>query len=302
MKKAGLALVLLLVLSSVIFGGEVNKVVKASAVSTGWGIISPTNSTYATTPMALNVVTESFGASNIFYSMTYSLDGKGNVSFSSPVVIQLHNNSFQVTISGTTVLPKLPEGSHRITVYTKQDWQTTPPHTFVWSNGEVYFTVDDGKPPVITVFSPENTSYVQKDLSLNFTTDEPVSWLGYNLDGYDNVTIAGNTTLTDLPYKGHNVTIYAQDPAGNIGSQSINFTVSEPKTPVPPVDATIIPVSTIIVIFVISVSLCVSLLLYRKHRKTTNLGNADAKQKNNFAIVLSLASKGWLWIVSFQTR
>jgi len=78
--------------------------------------------------------------------------------------------------------------------------------------------------------SPENKTYSQNNLSLNFTTDEPTSWIGYCLDGQANLTVAGNTTLTDLAYQEHIVTVYAQDLAGNIGaSETINFTISQPN-------------------------------------------------------------------------
>jgi hypothetical protein len=65
-------------------------------------------------------------------------------------------------------------------------------------------------------------------LPLNFTVDEPTSWIGYSLDQQDNVTIAGNVTLTGLPDGAHQVKIYANDTVGNIGvSETINCTFAQ---------------------------------------------------------------------------
>jgi hypothetical protein len=49
------------------------------------------------------------------------------------------------------------------------------------------------------------------------------------LDGQNNVTINGNTTLTWLPNGYHNVTVYATDEFGNTGvSKIIYFNVDAP--------------------------------------------------------------------------
>jgi hypothetical protein len=84
----------------------------------------------------------------------------------------------------------------------------------------------DTTPPVIAVLSPENRTYSVNRVSLNFTVSEQTSWEGYSLDGSVNVTIAGNTTLTDLPDGPHAITVYSNDTVGNMGrSDTILFTV-----------------------------------------------------------------------------
>jgi hypothetical protein len=99
-------------------------------------------------------------------------------------------------------------------------------------------------------------------LSLNFTVDEPVTKLTYSLDNQDNVSIAGNTTLTNLPYGSHNITIYATNPAGNVGaSQIFEFTVAKPES---------FPTLTVAAVSgAVAVALGAGLLLYR--RKHTRL-------------------------------
>jgi hypothetical protein len=82
--------------------------------------------------------------------------------------------------------------------------------------------------PSIAVLSPENKTYHTTDVPLNFTVNEPVSWMSYSLDSQANVTITGNVTLTGLSEGAHNLTVYAQDIAGNIGaSETIHFSITQ---------------------------------------------------------------------------
>jgi hypothetical protein len=101
-------------------------------------------------------------------------------------------------------------------------------------SSSVNFAVDVS--PSVSVLSPANKTYDVSDVPLNFTVSEPTSEVTYSLDGKDNVTLAGNTTLT-LSNGAHNVTVYARDDAGNAGaSETINFNVEVPEpfpTPFP---------------------------------------------------------------------
>jgi N-acetylneuraminic acid mutarotase len=86
----------------------------------------------------------------------------------------------------------------------------------------------DGTAPEVTVTSPQNKTYYTTDITLNFTVNEPVSLIRYELDGENATEIAGNTTLTELSYGAHNLTVYATDASGNTGtSETICFTVAE---------------------------------------------------------------------------
>ena len=54
------------------------------------------------------------------------------------------------------------------------------------------------------------------------------NWTSYSLDGQQNITFSGNTNLTDISNGLHNITVYAQDTFGNIGSsQTTSFTVAK---------------------------------------------------------------------------
>jgi hypothetical protein len=58
--------------------------------------------------------------------------------------------------------------------------------------------------------------------------------MGYSLDGKDNVTVAGNTTIAGLSNGLHNVTVYAKDAFENVGaSETVYFTVAQQSEPLP---------------------------------------------------------------------
>ncbi|UCE44087.1 MAG: TlpA family protein disulfide reductase [Candidatus Bathyarchaeota archaeon] len=86
-------------------------------------------------------------------------------------------------------------------------------------------------PPTISILSPENKTYTTSSVPLTFTVNEPPFWIGYSLDGQANLTIAGNTTLTNLSDDIHTITVWANDTDGNMGCSDIAyFTVSIPIT------------------------------------------------------------------------
>jgi parallel beta-helix repeat protein len=94
-------------------------------------------------------------------------------------------------------------------------------------------------PPRLSLASPLNQTNYDSSVSLNFSINvlspiKSVDWTGYSLDEQQNVTIAGNTTLTGLSSGLHNVTIYANDTYGNMGkSETIAFTIPQPFPTVP---------------------------------------------------------------------
>ncbi|MCX6777921.1 MAG: right-handed parallel beta-helix repeat-containing protein, partial [Candidatus Micrarchaeota archaeon] len=91
----------------------------------------------------------------------------------------------------------------------------------------------DTTPPVITILSPQNTTYSTSTVGLTFTVNEPTSWIGYSLDGAANITITGNTTLSGLSDGPHNVIVYARDTSNNLGaSVVVYFSVSLPANPI----------------------------------------------------------------------
>jgi len=126
--------------------------------------------------------------------MGYSLDDRANV-----------------TVTGDTELSDVSEGAHSMIVYVNDTFGN------MVSSSDVYFSVDT-VPPRVVILSPENRSYGERDIQSAFTVDEAVSWMGYSLDGQDNVTVTGNVTLAVLSDGSHSVTFYAIDLVGNTGA------------------------------------------------------------------------------------
>jgi hypothetical protein len=122
----------------------------------------------------------------------------------------------------------------------------------------VNFTI--ATPPEVSILFPLNRTYDLSDIQLNFTVSDKASLVKYSLDGQDNSTLYGNTTLMGLPNGEHNLTVYAWDNAGNIASsETITFTVDTPET---------FPTTFVSAVSVASVATVgAGLLLYRKKRR-----------------------------------
>jgi len=138
--------------------------------------------------------------------------------------------------------------------------------TTYYATNEQYVPFGYGTvPPVISVASPENNNYTSSEVSLNFTVNKPTNWTGYSLDGNQNVTVTGNSTVTNMTNGRHSITVYANDTFGNIGaSQTVSFTIAKaepfPTAAVAAVSGTVVAVA------------CIGLLLYyRKRSRGLNL-------------------------------
>jgi hypothetical protein len=128
----------------------------------GIDIASPSNSTYSSSLLTLNVSVTTLGGSNIKISMNYSLDGTHNQTI--PIAIQYPTgNSFMLALhTGLVNLPALPEGSHNITVYVEHEYPNynkyvSPfPETITqFYDSTVYFTIGTNSEQEI----PEFTSW-----------------------------------------------------------------------------------------------------------------------------------------------
>ena len=120
-------------------------------------------------------------------------------------------------------------------------------------------------PPVVEVVSPVTHVYNESSVSLVFTLNKPVNWTGYSLDGGENVTVAGNTTISGLPNGLYNVTVYAKDAFGNTGvSETVSFTVAVPFP-------TVLVVAPVVLVVVVGVVLAV----YFKRRQTLRRDGAS---------------------------
>ena len=228
-------------------------------------INSPQNTIYAVCEILLNFTLVYEGQD---YDVGYNVDGGAiqriQVSKISeePAPYLFMPPYVRVTCRGTMVFRDLSDGSHVVTVYGGYYFGGINQRYEVFKHASISFAVDTA-PPSISLFSIENITYGKPDISLNFTVNELASQFAYSLDGQDNVTIAGNSTLTDLPYGDHNVTVFATDEVGNTGaSETIFFTIPEPPEPFP---TTLVVASVIIIVIVFAVFL----FYMRKHKPKT---------------------------------
>jgi uncharacterized repeat protein (TIGR01451 family) len=88
----------------------------------------------------------------------------------------------------------------------------------------VYQFLPDVMPPAIGILSPQNLTYTASSVPLTFTLNESSSWIGYELDDQENVTITGNTTLSGFSNGQHSLRVFANDTFGNSGvSNRVDF-------------------------------------------------------------------------------
>jgi hypothetical protein len=146
------------------------------------------------------------------------------------VIVYQWNAEYLTEFSHKLNLTSIPEGNHNITIraieYGKYWGETFHYTTFsITGSSSISFTIDT-TPPTISVLSIQNATYGTTDIDLNFSVNEPVSQIMYSLDGELNITITGNMTLAGLDNGDHNLTVYAQDNAGNIRvSETIYFNI-----------------------------------------------------------------------------
>jgi parallel beta-helix repeat protein len=128
------------------------------------------------------------------------------------------------------------------------------PYVIYENHTDRYPLVTPWGPPAIFVIHPENVAYATS-VPLNFTVSKSTLWMGYSLDGQDNVTITGNITLTGLAGGLHNITFYATDIYGSVGaSETIHFSIETFPT-------------TLVIASAVSVAIaCIGLLVYFKKR------------------------------------
>jgi len=242
-------------------------------------IQSPENKTYNKNNVTLAFTIESDvvpmenfsgGLFNLFLrhgcALDYDTSNLVNLIWGSNLLDEFPNNPSVVLTGsrnvyvGNATLTNLSQGSHTLTVWVRADQFMLSYSGGVWA---IFTTVSfniDSIPPNISILSPETKAYNTSDVPLDFTVNKTVSQILYSLDGYQNITAIGNMTLTGLSNGSHNVTVYATDEAGNVGtSQTINFTIAKPES----FPTTLVAVASVASVAVIGVIL----LIYFRKRK-----------------------------------
>jgi parallel beta-helix repeat protein len=121
-------------------------------------------------------------------------------------------------------------------------------------------------PPKVSVASPLNQTYSKTSISLTFQIDKIFNWVGYSLDGQTNVTINNNSTISNVAYGSHSITVYANSTFGIIGaSKTVDFNVakSEPF-------ASEIVIAVLIVAAAIVISLVLAAIYRIRHQKAAS--------------------------------
>jgi hypothetical protein len=273
MRKAAVAVLISALLFSAIAGAQFINLGKANPISEIEyktppiiSIRSPVNNyTFSVNSVLLNftvtkpdswLIHGGYEAQQNLKSVSYQLDGEyyDEISVKSSL-----ESPFDYSVN----LTNLTDGVHALKVYAYASGWVIEMHG-LWeyevpinSSSTVYFNVD-ANPPKITILPFENKTQGILDIPLIFTLNEPTSKISYSLDGQDNVTVSGNTTLTDLSNGKHSVTVYAIDTAGHTGvSETVYFSV---KVPFP---TTLVIAASVTAIAVVAAGL----LVYFKKRK-----------------------------------
>ncbi len=137
----------------------------------------------------------------------FSLDGAANVT--------MQNNSGNWNYLNSS----MTDGLHTVKFYANDSAGNMNVSTPL-----VYFTVDT-QLPTIYMQSPQNITYLNKTIDLNVSANEPISVWKYSINGTANVTFTPNTTIT-VSAGANNITVYANDSAGNMNSTIAYFTLN----------------------------------------------------------------------------
>ena len=195
---------------------------------------SPENgSIYNRNQIPLNVTvdyiyTERYVPWRVLSRLFYSIDDEPAKILT--IVSQGYTTPIPYVYSTEIHISSLSNGLHKIEVVA--EFSVDVGHVYVasynYSSSPATFSCFRDQPIVVSIISPENKTYELQGIALNFTLNEAVTKITYNLDGR-NTTINGNVTLSGLEVGEHNLTVFAEDKAGNGGSsETLFFTVEEP--------------------------------------------------------------------------
>ncbi len=233
-------------------------------------ITSPINNTAYNTsrvPLTFNVTApQSRTASFVtVQGVTYDADWKKE-----PISV-LHGGekapSFNLWLSNVS------EGQHTIVIkavgygrYPDEKYSLLYKEFLINSEATIYFTIDRTAPSV-SVLPPENVSS-NSTIPLNLTVNEAYTKIAYSLNGQQNVTVTGNSTLPHLDAGQYNVTFWVWDVAGNVGSsKTANFSVAETPDTVEEVNGSLLLPAAAVTLLVVVV-FGVGVILYKRRYKT----------------------------------
>jgi hypothetical protein len=274
MKTTIQAPLIFVLLSSLLFAAGYLEPVKANpfGMETDYtalpliSISAPSNSTFSPDNVSLSIVVSKpnnwlihggMNARQMLKSISYQLDEKIYGPF-------VANSYLESPFNYSMKLTDLKEGEHSLKVYAEATgwfiewhdlWEREASITA--SSDTLYFTVEKNVPAVI-VAPIENSS--TPDVPLNFNVNCTASRIVYSLDGQENQSIAGNTSLTGLSNGLHNVTVYAWNLDGNVGASETTYFYVQVPEPFPTVVVAAVSAGSVAVF-------CVGALFYLRKRK-----------------------------------
>jgi hypothetical protein len=131
--------------------------------------------------------------------------------------------------STSIIAPSLPAGNHSLKIRAQGGSYDFYNFFLIDGYSQIYFVIR--RAPSFELLTDQSTNITFSSFPLNFTVDQPTSWLGYSLDDLANVTIGGNSTLTRLSAGNHSLVVYGNNTFGDMAkSETINFTAKEPET------------------------------------------------------------------------
>lgn len=138
---------------------------------------------------------------------------------------------------------------------------------------DVFFTLADITAPVVAIQSPTET--VTSPFSILYTTWDVngIDQCWYSMDSGSNVSIPSCANFTDSNSLGdHNVTVYANDTSGNIGSNVNAFTIMAPPAPRPITGSTAAVIGLIIFLLAVGMIL-IAIRMIDEIREASDLVN-----------------------------
>jgi hypothetical protein len=184
--------------------------------------------------------------------------------------IDVLNGGGQQQASFSLQFSNVPEGQHSIVIkavgnglYKQKEWWSLKEFR-ISAIATVSFTIDRTAPTIL-VLPPENVSSTS-EIPLNLTVNEAYSKIAYSLNGQQNVTVSGNSTIPPLPAGQYNVTFYVWDTAGNIGtSETVHFTVNSQAPPNQQTEP--FPIVTVAAVSIVGIAIAgAGLLVYFRRR------------------------------------
>jgi hypothetical protein len=181
-----------------------------------------------------NVTLTFIAVSNYVHTWFYSLDGEKSKPLENVTEVGLDDGNKgknppvdRITIRGNCSFTNLSEGSHNVSFSLVDQWQGAIGYSTIAT-----FVIDT-IPPKISSVSLENQTFQTKFIPLQVSVDNTASWVGYNIDNQQNLTLYGNLTIAVSGEGLHNVTFYSNDSAGNMGTSFAFFTINTEPSPMP---------------------------------------------------------------------